>query len=73
MAIKKSDLYSSLWASCNELRGGITEPDLDAPDNALVAYWQALPSVRATFFDNLRPGYIRPRVEAHLHKMGFRA
>jgi type I restriction enzyme M protein len=23
MAIKKSDLYSSLWASCNELRGGL--------------------------------------------------
>jgi len=23
MAIKKSDLYSSLWASCNELRGGM--------------------------------------------------
>lgn len=22
MAIKKSDLYSSLWASCDELRGG---------------------------------------------------
>jgi len=23
MAIKRSDLYSSLWVSCNELRGGI--------------------------------------------------
>lgn len=23
MAIKKSDLYTSLWASCNELRGGM--------------------------------------------------
>ena len=23
MAIKKSELYSSLWASCNELRGGM--------------------------------------------------
>jgi hypothetical protein len=22
MALKKSDLYSSLWASCDELRGG---------------------------------------------------
>jgi hypothetical protein len=22
VAIKKSDLYSSLWASCDELRGG---------------------------------------------------
>ena len=26
MAIKKSDLYSSIWASCDELRGGISEP-----------------------------------------------
>jgi type I restriction enzyme M protein len=23
MAVKKSDLYSSIWASCNELRGGM--------------------------------------------------
>jgi len=23
MAIKKSELYSSLWASCNELRGSM--------------------------------------------------
>ena len=23
MAIKKSDLYSSLWKSCDELRGGM--------------------------------------------------
>ena len=23
MAIKKSDLYSSLWASCDELRSGM--------------------------------------------------
>ena len=23
MAIKKSQLYSSLWQSCNELRGGM--------------------------------------------------
>jgi len=23
MAIKKSELYSSIWASCDELRGGM--------------------------------------------------
>jgi type I restriction enzyme M protein len=23
MALKKSELYSSLWASCDELRGGL--------------------------------------------------
>lgn len=25
MALKKSDLYSSLWASCDELRGGMDD------------------------------------------------
>ena len=25
MAIKKSELYSSLWSSCDELRGGMDE------------------------------------------------
>lgn len=25
MAIKKSDVYSSLWACCDELRGGMDE------------------------------------------------
>ena len=29
MAIKKSDLYSSLWASCDELRG-VDIPALEA-------------------------------------------
>jgi type I restriction enzyme M protein len=23
MALKKSDLYSSIWASCDQLRGGM--------------------------------------------------
>jgi len=39
------------------LSGGIPERDLDAPDNALAAYWQVLPGVRAALFDSLRPGY----------------
>jgi type I restriction enzyme M protein len=25
MAVKKSDLYNSLWAGCNELRGSMDE------------------------------------------------
>ena len=42
------------------LRGGIPEGDLDAPDNALAAYWQVLPSVRAALFESAgRPGYAR--------------
>lgn len=40
------------------LRGGIPERDLDAPDNALAAYWQVLPGVRAALFASAdRPGY----------------
>jgi type I restriction enzyme M protein len=42
------------------LRGGIPERDLDDPDNALAAYWQVLPGVRAALFENVgRPGYAR--------------
>ena len=38
------------------LRGGIPERDLDA----LAAYWQVLPAVRATLFESAgRPGYAR--------------
>ena len=36
MAIKKSELYSSLWSSCDELRGGMdarAEPLFIQPDN----------------------------------------
>ncbi|MGI8485879.1 MAG: type I restriction-modification system subunit M, partial [Thermomicrobiales bacterium] len=40
------------------LRGGIPERDLDA----LAAYWQVLPSVRATLFETLRSGYVSLRV-----------
>nr|WP_199302199.1 N-6 DNA methylase [Pseudanabaena cinerea] len=31
MAIKKSDLYSSLWASCDELRGGMDASQYNFP------------------------------------------
>ena len=30
MALKKSELYSSLWASCDELRGGMEIAALEA-------------------------------------------
>lgn len=42
------------------LRGGIPTRDLDAPSNALAAYWQVLPGVRAALFESAgRPGYAR--------------
>ena len=39
MAIKKSDLYASLWASCDELPGGMDASlcDMDAELTALEA------------------------------------
>ena len=42
------------------LRGGIPERDLSAPDSRLAAYWQVLPSMRATLFESAgRPNYAR--------------
>ncbi len=35
MALRKSQLYSSLWKSCDELRGGIPGRDIDALED----YW----------------------------------
>ena len=59
MALKKSALYSSLWASCDELRGGIPNRDIDALEN----FWQVFPAVRATLFKKAdRPGYTQLRV-----------
>jgi type I restriction enzyme M protein len=40
------------------LKGGIPNRDLDA----LKAYWQVLTNVRATLFEELRPGYSKLRV-----------
>jgi type I restriction enzyme M protein len=40
------------------LRGGIPNRDLDA----LSAYWQVIPSVRAAMFEDLRPGYSQLRI-----------
>lgn len=33
MAVKKNELYSSLWASCDELRGGMDASQYVAPKN----------------------------------------
>jgi len=40
------------------LRGGIPNRDLDA----LHAYWQVIPSVRAALFEDMRPGYSQLRI-----------
>jgi len=39
MAIKKSDLYASLWASCDELRGGMDASQYKTrPFHAVIKY-----------------------------------
>jgi type I restriction enzyme M protein len=40
------------------LRGGIPNRDLDA----LHAYWEVIPSVRAALFEDMRPGYSQLRI-----------
>jgi type I restriction enzyme M protein len=42
------------------LRGGVPNRDLDA----LKAYWQVIPAVRAALFEELRPKYSRLRIAA---------
>lgn len=42
MAIKKSDLYSSLWASCDGLRGGMEQTAIAAVLSAMDAELFAL-------------------------------
>ena len=75
MPIKKSELYSSLWKSCDELRGG-----MDASQYKDYGVSQTLTGrVR-----ELAERYVTPlpklttevetfaaRVEVHLKKMGF--
>jgi type I restriction enzyme M protein len=63
------------------LRGGIPERDLDAPDNALAAYWQVLPGVRSALFASAgRPGYanlalplpeVKPAIFGHAEFTAF--
>ena len=60
------------------LRGGIPNRDLDA----LHAYWQVIPSVRAALFEDLRPSYsqlriakseIKPTIFGHAEFTAFNA
>ena len=37
MALKKSELYSSLWASCDELRGGMDASQYNQTEMCSVA------------------------------------
>ena len=64
MPVKKSKLYSSLWKSCDELRGGMDASQykdyVDRDIDALDRYWQVLPAVRPLLFESAgRDGYSR--------------
>jgi type I restriction enzyme M protein len=49
MALKKSELYSSLWSSCDELRGGMDVfiKDFDMPPHIreFPSNWRESPAV----------------------------
>jgi len=68
MALKKSELYSSRWQSCDELRGGIPDRGLDA----LKPSWQVFPAVHDELFQEAsRPGYSALRVAAKITQTIF--
>ena len=58
MAIKKSDLYSSLWASCDELRGGMDASQYERYATPLPQLTDEVASLAA-------------KVDIHLQLMGF--
>ncbi len=64
MALKKSQLYSSLWASCDELRGGMDASQY--VDKCLEErYAEPLPEIMR------RVGEFEAKVEQHLANMGL--
>jgi hypothetical protein len=54
MVIKKSELYSSLWASCDELRGG-----MDAEITALEGKLAKARQVKQGMMQELLTGRVR--------------
>jgi len=66
MAIKKSDLYSSLWASCDELRGGMDASQYK--DYVLFMLFIKYISDKYANTDDFKPA---PLVDEHLKRMGI--
>ena len=52
MALRKSELYSLLWQSCDALRGGIPEADVTAPDSLVSRYWAVCPRLERELFSD---------------------
>jgi HsdM N-terminal domain len=59
MAIKKSDLYSSLWASCDELRGGMDASQYK--DYVLFMLFTKYVSDKYAEYDGFEPPIVIPR------------
>ena len=59
MAIKKSDLYSSLWASCDELRGGMDASQYK--DYVLFMLFIKYVSDKYGDFDGMEPPVVIPK------------
>ncbi len=59
MALKKSDLYSSIWASCDELRGGMDASQYK--DYVLFMLFIKYISDKYADSDDLRPAVVIPK------------
>jgi type I restriction enzyme M protein len=59
MAIKKSDLYSSIWASCDELRGGMDAGQYK--DYVLFMLFIKYVSDKYAHYDGFEPPIIIPK------------
>jgi type I restriction enzyme M protein len=77
MAIKKSDLYSSIWASCDELRGGMiaaaVQGELDRVSQTLTGRIRQLAERYATPLAELIEEVLtlEAKVSGHLEKDGL--
>ncbi len=59
MALKKSDLYSSIWASCDELRGGMDASQYK--DYVLFMLFIKYVSDKYTNYDGFEPPIVIPK------------
>jgi hypothetical protein len=72
MAIKKSELYSSLWSSCDELRGGMDASqykdyvltEIDAEIDAIEAKLAKTRQIKQGMMQELLTGRIRLPIDA---------
>ncbi len=61
MAVKKSDLYSSLWASCDELRGGMDA----SQDKDYVLFMLFIDRIKTSA---MATGPVTPAIDAQLNE-----